>query len=52
MRSTLAEGDTFDGCAAADAGITVSLIHLEVILKITPAVNPINAGSIAFDAFN
>ncbi len=50
MRASLTHRDLFNQCPAGCARLTIAVINLEVILKITPAINPINAGTLALNA--
>lgn len=51
MGAALRYNNSLDRCAAGKARFTRALIDLEMILKITPAVNPIDARAVAPDAF-
>ena len=51
MRPALTNGDPLDFGPADRAGLASPSIYPEVILKIPAAIDPINAGAIAADAF-
>ncbi len=51
MRAPLPKGNAFNQRAAAAARLSAALIYVKVILKITAAVNPVNTGTVALDAF-
>ena len=51
MRTALPDEDPFNFCAAGIAGQSSALVDFEIILKAAAAVYPVDAGSIATDAF-
>ena len=51
MRSSLSHKDALDRIAANRAGIACALVNTKIILKISPPIDPIDAGSLALDAF-
>lgn len=51
MGSTLAYEYPLDKCPALRAGLPGALVNTEIVLKIAAAVDPIDAGPIAADAF-
>ena len=51
MRAALADENAFDFGAATIAGLAGALVDLKVILEAAPAVDPVDAGAIAADAF-
>jgi hypothetical protein len=51
MGSPLPKRDPFYECSTGVTGLAIALIDIKVILKITSAVNPIDAGTVALDAF-
>jgi hypothetical protein len=51
MCAALPHDQALDRCATIVTGIPISLINLEIILKLPAPVHPIDAGTIALDAF-
>lgn len=51
MRSPLADHQAFNGRPANRAGFPLPSIYSKMILELTPAIYPIDAGPIAADAF-
>lgn len=51
MGAALAEGDALDGRAADGTGLAGALVDAEVVLKIAAAIDPIDGGAIAANAF-
>ena len=51
MGAALADDETLDGCAALRARLASALVDAEIILKVTTAVNPVDAGALAVNAF-
>lgn len=51
MCAALSDENAFDFSAADVAGLAGALVDLEVILEAAPAVDPIDAGAVATDAF-
>lgn len=51
MRAALANGDALYLRSAAAASLAVALIDLEIVLKVTPAVDPIDAGAVTCYTF-
>jgi hypothetical protein len=50
MSASLANNHTFDFVTAMQAGFTSALVHLEMILKITAPVDPIQTSTIMADS--
>ena len=50
VRASLTYSDLVDRLTAAWARIAGLLIDLEMILKISPAVDPVNTGAVGFDS--
>jgi hypothetical protein len=50
MSASLANNHTFDFVTAMQAGFTSALVHLEMILKITAPVDPIQTSAIMADS--
>jgi len=48
--AALADDKPLDGCAALRARLASTLVDAEIILKITAAVNPVDAGALAVNA--
>ena len=51
MCAALSDENAFDFCPANVAAFAGALVDLEVILEAAPAVDPIDAGAVAADAF-
>jgi len=51
MRSALPNHDPFDLRPTNTAWFACSLVHAEIVLKVSSPVNPVNTGSIAADTF-
>ena len=51
MRPALTDDDSLDRCSTLRAGLPGALVCTEIVLKITAAVDPIDAGPISADAF-
>ena len=51
MRAALSDDHALNGGSTMVTWFARSLVDLKVVLKITAAVNPVNAGTIAADAF-
>ena len=51
MRPALANDYALDKCSALRTGLPGTMVCTEIVLKITAAVNPIDAGPISADAF-
>ena len=49
MGAALPDHDTLDVCATGGAGLAVALVHAEMVLEFTAAVDTIYTGSIAYD---
>lgn len=50
MRAALADHQPLDEAAAARAGLPLATIYLKLVLELSAAVDPINAGSVALNA--
>jgi hypothetical protein len=50
MSSTLPDLDTLDECATGGARFASALVNAEIILKITPFIDPIDASPLSTDA--
>ena len=50
MGAALSHSDTLDGGLATVAGFAGALVDLKFVLELAAAVNPIDAGAVAFDA--
>ena len=46
MRTSLPDYDSGYGCSTGQAGISGPLVYLELVLKFTPTVNPVDAGAV------
>lgn len=51
MRAALTDNQPLDFCSAGRAGFAGAPVDAEMILELTAAVNPVNAGAVASDAF-
>ena len=51
MGAALTDNDPLDRCSTDRTGLPGSLVHVKGILEISSAVDPVNAGAIAADAF-
>lgn len=51
MRSALAHHDSFDRRTTLQASLARALIYPEIILKVSSAVDPVDASAIALDPF-
>lgn len=51
MGAALAYNKPLDGCAALRARLASTLVDAEIILKVTAAVNPIDACALAVNTF-
>ena len=49
--AALADDETLDGCAALRTRLASPLVDAEIILKVTTAVNPVDACALAVNAF-
>jgi len=50
MCASLTYHNFLDLRSARGASLTIAMINLEIILKIAPAINPINACAVSFDS--
>ncbi len=51
MGAALADDEAPDGCPTDRARLSLPIIHPEIILEISAAIDPIKAGPVAEDAF-
>ena len=49
MGAALPQGGALDDCSTPVTRLTIPLVDLKMVLKITPTVNPIDAGAVSFD---
>ena len=49
MRTPLAYNDASNRCTTYRAGLPGTLVNPEMVLKISPAINPVDAGAVAGD---
>ena len=52
MRASLTDSGFLDGLPAATAWIACLLVDLEMVLKISTAVDPVDAGTVGFDSLS
>lgn len=51
MGAAQANPDFLDGSSTTRAGLIFSFVDIEIILKLTTSINPINAGTQVLNAF-
>ena len=50
MGAPLADYDALDGCSAFKAGLTGAVISAEMVLEVAASVDPVDTGTVVFDA--